>query len=115
MRPLRRPLDVTGFEIEPLDDLARADALVAKRIDELQLPTWPVDPPDVHVAVHEDDSGARVVFVMNPTAEDRVARVSLAGAVALVDLLDEQRVARVAGAFEMTVPARVVRMMGVVA
>jgi hypothetical protein len=113
MRPLRRPLDVEGFEIEPLDDLARADALVAKRIDELELPTWPTDPLDVHVAVHEDDAGARVVFVMNPTAEDRVARVSLAGVPALLDLLDEQRVARVGGAFELTVPARTVRMMAV--
>ena len=36
MRPLRRPMDVTGFEIEPLDDIAQADALVARRIDELQ-------------------------------------------------------------------------------
>jgi beta-galactosidase len=113
MRPLRRPLDVEGFEIEPLDDLARADALVAKRIDELELPTWPTDPLDVHVAVHEDETGARVVFVMNPTAEDRVARVSLAGVPALLDLLDEQRVARVGGAFELTVPARTVRMMAV--
>jgi beta-galactosidase len=113
MRPLRRPVDVDGFEIEPLDDIARADALVAKRIDELELPTWPTDPLDVHVAVHEDDAGARVVFVMNPTAQDLVARVSLAGVDALVDLMGGQRVARSGGAFELTVPSRVVRMMGV--
>ena len=62
-------LDVSGFEIEPLDDLARADALVAHRIDKLGLPTWPTDPVDAHVAVHEDERGSpRVVFVMNPTA-----------------------------------------------
>ena len=113
MRPLRRPLEIDGLEIEPLDDLARADALVARRIDELELPTWPTDPPSVHVTVHEDDGGPRVVFVMNPTAADVVARISLAGATALVDLIDEQRVPRVGGAFELTVPARVVRMMGV--
>ena len=69
----------TGFEIEPLDDVARADALVARRIDELGLPTWPIDPIDAHVAVHEDASGRRrVVFVMNPTRSTicraRVAR-----------------------------------------
>ncbi len=114
MRPLRNPLDIEGFEIEPLDDLAQADRLVARRIDELELPTWPTDPASVHVAVHEDDTDARVVFVMNPTAADVSARVALAGATALVDLLDEQRTPRVGGAFEVTVPARTVRMMGVV-
>jgi len=115
MRPLVRPVDVDGFEIEPLDDLARADALVARRIDELALPTWPVDPPEVHVAVHEDRTGAaRVVFVMNPTGGEIVARVSLAGVGALVDLLsDGRRLAPVGGAFEIAVPARVVRMLAV--
>jgi beta-galactosidase len=115
MRPLRQPLDVTGFEIEALDDLARADALVAKRIDELALPTWPVDPADVHVTVHEDASGApRLVFVMNPTADPIVARVSLTGVEALVDLLAEgSRIVRAAGAFDITVPGRVVRMLAV--
>jgi beta-galactosidase len=113
MRPLRRALDVDGFEIEPLDDLANADTLVARRIDELELPTWRIDPADVHVAVHEDDGGPRVVFVMNPTPTDQVARVSVAGAGTLVDLLDEARIVRTGGAFEMTVPARVVRMFEV--
>jgi beta-galactosidase len=114
MRPLDRPADVRGFEIEPLDDLARADALVARRIDELKLPTWPVDPSSVHVAVHEDEREIpRVVFVMNPTAADLTARVSLAGVEALVDTLGEGRIARAGGAFEVPVPARVVRMMAV--
>ena len=117
MRPLRRPMNVEGFEIEPLEDIARADALVARRIDELGLPTWPVDPPDVHVTVHEDAEGLpRVVFVMNPTAAEVVARISLKGVGELVDLLGEKaRVARVGGAFEVAVPARVVRIMAAVA
>jgi beta-galactosidase len=112
MRPLRRPVDVSGIEIEPLDDLAGADALVAKRIDELHLPTWPVDPVDTFVTVHEDGTGApRIVFVMNPTANDAIARFSLPGVGALVDALDGRRVVRSAGALEVTVPGRVVRMM----
>jgi beta-galactosidase len=116
MRPLKRPVDVSGFEIEPLEDLARADALVAKRIDELALPTWPVDPADAHVALHEDDQGApRVVFVMNPTANDVVARFALAGVDALVDAMGEGRVARAGGALEVNVPARTVRIMAVTA
>jgi beta-galactosidase len=112
MRPLKRPLDVSGFEIEPLDDVARADLLVARRIDELGLPTWPTDPVDAHVAVHEDERGApRVVFVMNPTDRDLVVRVSLAGVGALEDAMGGERVDRAGGAFEVTVPARVVRLM----
>jgi beta-galactosidase len=114
MRPLRRPVDVKGFEIEPLDDLARADALVARRIDELGLPTWPVDPIDAHVAVHEDASAVpRVVFVMNPTAHDLSVRVALAEIEALVDVVGDGRVTRAGGAFEVPTPARTVRMMGV--
>jgi beta-galactosidase len=114
MRPLKRPVDVRGFEIEPLDDLAQADALVARRIDELALPTWPVEPGDAHVAMHEDERGTpRVVFVMNPTANDIVARIAMAGVEALVDTMGDARVARAAGAFELNVPARVVRVMAV--
>jgi beta-galactosidase len=114
MRPLKRQVDVEGFEIEALDDLARADALVARRVDELGLPTWPVDPIDAHVAVHEDADGTpRIVFVMNPTPQDLTARVSLSGVEALVDAIGEGRVARLGGAFEVHVPARTARMMSV--
>ncbi len=114
MRPLDVPSNVAGFEIEPLDDLARADALVSRRIEELGLPTWPVDPPSAHLAVHEDAQGfARVAFVMNPTHNDMVVRLSLAGVEALVDTMDGGRFARAGGAFEVLVPARVVRIMAV--
>jgi beta-galactosidase len=112
MRPLRRPVDVSGFEIESLDDLARADTLVAKRIDELGLPAWPVDPADGHVAVHEDAAAnPRVVFVMNPTPNEMTLRLSLGGVSALTDALDAGRVSRSGGALDVTVGARVVRMM----
>jgi beta-galactosidase len=71
-----------------------------------------VDPVEAYVAVHEDAAGApRVVFVMNPTANDVTARFSLAGVGALVDTLGEGRVGRSAGALEVSVPARMVRMM----
>ncbi len=103
---------MSGFEIEPLDDVARADVLVAHRIDELGLPTWPTDPIESHVAVHEDATGApRVVFVMNPTDRDLIVRVSLAGGTALEDAIDGERVERTGGAFEVTVPSRSVRLM----
>jgi beta-galactosidase len=128
LRPLDEPLDVTGLEVEPLEDAARADALVARRIEELGLPTYPVDPPDVFVAVHEDDQGEpRVLFVMNPTNENVTANVSLPGAKHLEDLLPDSRasrsqlvaaaatarVAREAGSFPVEVPARSVRLFAV--
>jgi beta-galactosidase len=118
MRPLPTPFDVTGIELEPLEEHATANAIVAKRIEELALPTFPVDPPDVHVAVHEDDAGVpRVVFVMNPSPHDHVARVSVRGARTLNDLLTPERtdarVVRGIGGVEVAVPARTVRMFEV--
>ncbi len=118
MRLLPGPHDVTGLEVEPLDDGARADELVAKRIEELALPAFPVDPADVKISVHEDAHGTpRVVFVMNPHPHDLVARVSVRGARSLVDLLTPERadarVTRGIGGFELTVPARTVRMFAV--
>ena len=50
---------------------------------------------------------------MNPTDRDLVVRVSLAGVDALDDALGGERVERAGGAFEVTVPSRVVRLMTV--
>jgi beta-galactosidase len=112
-RPLAHAADVRGLELEPLDELARADALVARRIEELSLPTYPVDPSDVHVAVHEDDAGApRLVFLMNPMSEPRVAKVGIRGAVTLTSVLGESATfSRSGGGFAVTVPARSVRVL----
>jgi beta-galactosidase len=118
MRPLPAPHDVTGLEVEPLDDGARAGELVAKRIEELGLPAFPVDPDEVKMTVHEDADGVpRVVFVMNPSTHDLVARVSVRDARTLVDLLTPERAdARVTkgiAGFEVSAPARTVRMFAV--
>lgn len=118
MRELSMPHDVHGLEVEHLSEPSRADALVARRIDELGLPTYPVDPPEVHVALHEDAEGKpRVAFVMNPTARTVVATVGLGHARALVDLLPRGRerpiLAAQAGGFVVEVPARTVRMFAV--
>jgi beta-galactosidase len=114
MLPLKKPVDMTGLELEPLDDVGRADTLVARRIEKLGLPTWPTDPIDAFVAVHEDAGDApRVVFAMNPTDRDLTVRLSVPRVDALVDALDGQRIAKAAGALEVTVPSRVVRMLAV--
>ena len=76
--------------------------------------------------MHDDAAGVpRVAFVMNPTPADLNVRVAIEGATALIDLLprstrgaarhavDEARITRVAGSFEVSVPARTVRMLTV--
>jgi beta-galactosidase len=123
MRRMRTPHDARGLEIEPLEDAARADALVARRVEELVLPTYPVDPPEAYVSVHEDEARTpKVVFVMNPTPRDLVVKVALPPALALLDILPpaapkgaerDRRIARIAGAFEVSVSARSARMFSI--
>jgi beta-galactosidase len=125
MRRVPHPHDVSGLELEPLDDVARADALVARRIDELRLPTFAIDPEAAYLTVHEDAAGVpRVAFVMNPTADEVVAKVALARASSLTDMIPEGRssgrpsylelrVERAAGAFEIPLYPRAVRMFSI--
>jgi beta-galactosidase len=120
MRVLANPHDVHGLELEPLEDPSRADALVARRVDELALPTYPIDVPDVHVAIHEDGDGVpRVAFVMNPTDKAVSATVALGRTRVLVDRLPRPRARnRIepqpgTGAFIVEVPARTVRMFSI--
>lgn len=122
MREMDTPHDATGLEVEGLEDPARADAVVARWVDELDLPAYPVDVPDVHVTVHEDANGTpRVAFVMNPTSTNVIATVGLGKTTrALVDLLPRTHAARAggridriepnSGAFVVEVPARTVRV-----
>jgi beta-galactosidase len=116
MRLLERPHDVRGLEVEPLEDPARADALVARFVENLELPTFPCDPPTVYVTVHEDNQGIpRVAFVMNPEPEAVLATVGLGPeARAIVDLLphtrEPARIESQAGGFVIEVPARTARM-----
>ena len=115
MRRLDAPHDVSGLVVESLADPARADALVGRYVEELGLPSYPVDPSDVHVAVHEDKTGApRVVFVMNPEPRAIVAKVGLGAIRAMTDLLPKAReAARLearAGGFDVEVQARSARI-----
>jgi beta-galactosidase len=120
MRRVSVPHDASGLEVVPLEDATRADALVAKRIEQLGLPTFAVDPAEAFLTVHEDRRGvAKVAFVMNPTPRELVAKVAIPGAARLTDALKlrtgragiaEPRIARVAGSFEVFLDARSVRM-----
>ena len=112
--------DTRGLEVEPLGDRARADALVARFIEERDVPTYTVDPGSAYVTVHEDEEGAaRVVFVMNPTDEPIEAHVGLPDTVRELTLAwparteEETHVSRKVGGFEVYVGAREVRMLEV--
>ncbi|HWL87710.1 MAG TPA: beta-galactosidase, partial [Polyangiaceae bacterium] len=115
LRRLDAPYERGDIELEPLEEIAHADTLVARRIEELSLPTYPHAPDDLSLTVHEDEEGSpKVAFFMNPTEHDVSARVALPGISALVDLLAPSRsprIARSAGGFDLSVPARTVRMM----
>jgi beta-galactosidase len=123
MRKMPAPHDATGLEIEPLEVATRADALVARRIEELQLPTFAVDPGDAYLTIHEDLRGTpTVAFVMNPTATDLVTSVAIPRATTLIDVLPVRRagrtalatrIARAAGAFEVPLDAKSVRMFAI--
>jgi beta-galactosidase len=118
MRTMNEPHDVRGLAVESLEDPARADALVARYVEELALPTYPVDPATVFVSVLEDDAGvARVAFVMNPEPEAVVATLGVGRAKTLVDLLpkgrDPARIDVEPGGFVVEVPARTVRMFAI--
>ena len=120
LRRMPHPHDVQGLEVEPLEDATRANALVARRIDQLDLPTYPIDPSEAFVAVHENEHGqAKVAFVMNPAAKGVVAKIAIPGIARLVDLLPDVvarasnpdgRFTRMAGAFEVPMAARQVRL-----
>ncbi|MCL2723335.1 MAG: beta-galactosidase [Polyangiaceae bacterium] len=122
MRNLDVPHDVQGFHVVALEDPAEADSLVARWAKELHLPAYPVDIPDVYVAIHEDAKGTpKIVFVMNPTDKIVTATVELGNAVnALEDLLPRAHMAaRIertephSRAFVVEVLARTVRMFSV--
>jgi beta-galactosidase len=114
-RALSKPHDVTGLELETLADEARADALVARRIEELKLPTYPVDPDEIQVSVLEDEQGrARLVFVMNPLPSTTTGRMSLGAAQHLDEVFPGDGVLiRSGGAFDVAVAGRSVRIFAV--
>jgi beta-galactosidase len=105
--------ETASLEVAPLHERTDVDRLVAKRIEELSLPTYGADPDSVHVTVHETLSGeAKLVFVMNPSAAHAVVSIALPGIEALTDLQDASACyTRTQGAFSVPVPARSVRLL----
>jgi beta-galactosidase len=113
MREMDAPHDISGLELLTLDDFAQVQALVGRRVDELQLRGHTASPPSVKVTLHEDAQGAaRVLFVMNPTPVLQTTFLALREPHELCDAIDESapRIAREGGGFTVQMPARSVRI-----
>ncbi len=117
MRPLASPLDLTGLDLftgEASLGPAAIDRLVARAIDDLDLPTYACDSPAIFACMHDDAAGNhRLLFVLNPTTEDRVTRVSATGFSRVRDLLDGGQFEAERGAIELRLAPRSVRLLSV--
>jgi beta-galactosidase len=118
-RPLDVPFDLSRLgedrHLAPVtgDVPAEAAAAVARAIEMLDLPTYACDPEGIFVTVHEDASGAaRVLFVLNPSDRDVVARVS-AGLerTRATDMIDDAVFEARSGTLEVRMKPRTVRML----
>lgn len=85
------PRDGRRVAIGSLADAAHVVGELARDL-ELRAP-FPVEPRPLETCVHEDSSGPRVLFVINPEAEPLTASVSLPSPVLLEDLMSGERFA----------------------
>ena len=113
MRPLAEggPLE-DCCELLCSSDPASADASVARAMQALELPSFACDPDEIQAAVHEDEQGqVRVVFVINATETDLVARVTVGLDVQWQDALESDRTRSEQGVLELRLRPQTVRMM----
>jgi beta-galactosidase len=119
-RALKTPFDLDGlgsaFPSIPLHcplDPAQAERVVGDAISALGLPTLSSDDDQVHVTLHEDAAGnPRVLFVVNPTTEDRAAHITVSRAVTRAsDVLSDATYPLRDGILEMTIRPKTVKML----
>jgi beta-galactosidase len=117
---LQEPLDPRRFvrrsEVVPAllaDEPSAVDAAVARAIEALDLPTYACDPEGVFATLHEDDAGnPRVLFVLNPSGGDVLARVTIGERIrTAVDCIDEARFEVQKGQLEVRIRPRTVRFL----
>lgn len=121
MRPLATPFPWEAFreaggDVPLFVDEAPAsiDNAVARAVEALGLPTFACDPHGLLATVHEDDAGLpRVLFLLNPTDNDVVGRVSVPGAAISEahDLLGDERIPVIHGAVEARIEPKTTRML----
>ncbi len=99
-------------ELVECRDPAAADQVVSARIASLGLPSFASDPDVVFATVHEDAAGeARVVFVLNPTGDDLVARTTLGVDATWLDMMTGRETRSERGVLEIRMRPRTVRML----
>lgn len=112
MRPIER--DVLAGKIELLEatDPASADEAVSRAVEALGLARFASDPDPIHVTVHEDDAGEiRVVFVINPSDDHHLARVTLGVDARFHDPIDDSVTRAEDGLLEIRMRPKTVRML----
>ncbi|MFO0547829.1 MAG: beta-galactosidase [Polyangiaceae bacterium] len=97
-------------------DPAQVEGFVSRAIDLLDLPVYSVEPDGVNATLHEDEHGApRVLFLVNSTAADVSARVTVPHTVlSASDLLKDETFSVVQSgpaALEIRMKPRTVRML----
>ncbi len=108
LRPVKKR-DTRAFEFASLDDPNEVAALVARRIEAMDLPTYTAT-EGAYVTVHHDKKAPRAVLVMNPRRDEIVSSVSVAKVERLCDVLTGRALDRTFGAFEVAVAPRSVRI-----
>ncbi len=109
LRPLADSLEVA---LVAGSDPASADEAVAQALEVLDLPRHACDPDGIYATVHENDAGeARVVFVINPSDVDQVARLTLGVDARWRDALEGDETRSEQGVLELRVRPKTVRMM----
>ncbi len=113
MRPLAEGQPLADCcELLRSSDPASADDSVARAMQALQLPSFACDPDEIQAAVHEDEEGqVRVVFVINATETDVVARVTVGLDVQWEDGIEADRTRSEGGVLELRMRPQTVRMM----
>ncbi|MBW2459199.1 MAG: hypothetical protein JRI68_32175, partial [Deltaproteobacteria bacterium] len=99
-------------ELVARSDPATADAAVSRAVEALDLPSYSCDAEGIHATVHHDRAGnLRVVFVINPTERDQVARVALGCDGEFRDPIDGGGTRAESGVLEVRARPQTVRMM----
>ncbi len=108
-----RRLSVDGSFGPLVRDVSSAESTVAHAIDVLGLSTYACDPADVFVTVHADSADhPRVMFVINPSERNVVARLRLGfGCPRAIDLIEDTEFYGASGVLEVALRPRAVRML----
>jgi beta-galactosidase len=111
LRPLEDDLLAGKVELLEATDPATADAAVSRAVEALELPRFACDPDPVHATVHEDAAGElRVIFVINPSDEDYLARVAIGVEATFHDGIDGSITRSDGGVLETRMRPKTVRM-----